>query len=204
MADIMDGGYNGEYINDIEHAINLGNWVIPIINQHLVHGKILHTENIKEFLAELLDKYCGIDGMYIHTNNDIGGVALRIQECEHKDWGTITQRYSRATGTITEYEKRCRQLYENNEKCIYPHYTAHIYANTKKKIIYGGGFCFTRDLYDIIRNYEPLEDHYQIRNQLVYLDINRSDNNMFVVVKRIAFNLNQRPILEIPYIDMNK
>ncbi len=202
MADLNEK-CSEEFKNDFKRANELGSWVIPILNQYLEFGRIIQTEHLNESLARLLDKKSGIDGVYIDKDGDVSGVAIRIQECECKDWGTFTQRYSRTTGTITEYWKRRKQLYEKSEQCFYPHYTVHVYANKRENVIYGGGICFTRDLYDVIRRYEPLERHFRAKNQLVYLDMNESDGNKFVVIKRSALLKYQKLILEIPYSDKN-
>jgi len=102
--------YNGDFDNDFETATEFGNIIIPVLNSHLKNNaEVIHTEHLKEIVAQLLDQYSGIDGI-LKMDNNIAGVALRVQQHSNKNWGTFTIRYSRSTGTETEYSKRKRPL----------------------------------------------------------------------------------------------
>lgn len=165
--------YNGDFDNDFVVAADFGNIIIPILNSHLKNNaEIIHTEHLKEVVAQLLDQYSGIDGI-LKMDNNIAGVALRVQQHSSKNWGTFTIRYSRSTGTETEYSKRKRQIYGSN--VFYPHYTCQAYLDNYNKLL-GGAFCLTKDLFDVVIPYEPFTD-----NGEVYLRQNGSDGNVFIV-----------------------
>lgn len=165
--------YNGDFDNDFKTATEFGNIIIPILNSHLKNfAEVIHTEHLKEVVAQLLDQYSGIDGI-LKMDNNISGVALRVQQHSAKNWGTFTIRYSRHTGSETEYSKRKRQIYTSN--VFYPHYTCQAYLNNDNELL-GGAFCLTKDLFDIVIPYEPFTE-----KDDVYLKQNSCDSNIFIV-----------------------
>jgi len=165
--------YNGDFNNDFGVAAEFGNIIIPILNSHLKNNaEVIHTEHLKEVVAQLLDRCSGIDGI-LKMDNNVAGVALRVQQHSAKNWGTFTIRYSRHTGSETEYSKRKRQIYASN--VFYPHYTCQAYLDNENKLI-GGAFCLTKDLFDVIIPYEPFTEKCD-----VYLQQNFSDGNTFIV-----------------------
>ena len=174
--------YNGDFDNDFETATEFGNIIIPVLNSHLKNNaEVIHTEHLKEIVAQLLDQYSGIDGI-LKMDNNIAGVALRVQQHSAKNWETFTIRYSRCTGSETEYSKRKRQIYTSN--VFYPHYTCQAYLDDDNKLL-GGAFCLTKDLFDAVIPFEPFTEKCDI-----YLQHNRSDGNVFIVcpfykIKRI-------------------
>lgn len=181
--------YNGEFFNDFGVAAELGNKVLPALNEQLKRGKVIHTEHLNEIVANMLDIYSGIDAIFKHET-EIAGVALRVQQHSERNWETFTIRYSRNTGTETEYSKRVRQIYCKDNNQFYPHYTCQVYMD-KTNCLIGGGFCLTRDLFDIALSYEPfatklpgLDMH---RLPPVYVNINALDGNTFVVVPFYKF-----------------
>lgn len=176
--------YNGEFENDFVVANELGEILIPILNAKLKHGQVIHTENLKESVAQLLDKHSGVDGVFL-SKKDLAGVALRVQNHSSKNWETFTIRYQRATGTETEYSKRKRQIY-NSHPSFYPHYTCQAYFDNEKNLL-GGAFCLTKDLFDIAIGFEPFEEAKE-----VYIQNNKSDGNTFIVV---PFSIIERKLI---------
>jgi len=167
--------YTGDFKNDFATAGNLGTSLVDFLNSKVKNNtEIIHTEILKEKIAEMLDRYSGVDAV-MFSNNDLSGVALRIQKHSDKNWGTFTIRYSRHTGTETEYSKRIRQIYDSHPS-FYPHYTCQAYWGADNKMI-GGAFCKTKDLFDTIRKFEPFNN-----GGKVYIKTNWSDNNTFLVV----------------------
>ena len=62
--------YNGDFDNDFETATEFGNIIIPVLNSHLKNNaEVIHTEHLKEIVAQLLDQYSGIDGILKMANN---------------------------------------------------------------------------------------------------------------------------------------
>lgn len=168
--------YNGEFKNDFKQAGELGGLLVEFLNNKIPKDyNIIHSEVLlDETIAQMLDKYSGIDAV-MKSKKDVSGVALRIQTHESRNWGTFTIRYSRATGTETEYSKRIRQIYDGHPS-FYPHYTCQAYYDNKGVLI-GGAICSTKNLYDIVKKYEP----FTVRDK-IYLQTNKSDGNCFLVV----------------------
>ena len=119
-----------------------------IICKH-IKGSIIDIESQDNELAKMFDKYSGIDAIQLY-NNKIRGIAIRVQ------WGvnyqTFTIRFSRATGTKTEYEKRCEAIYGDNG-FWYPYLTIQVYIDNRENSINLLGFAIvkTKDLYDYIQ-----------------------------------------------------
>jgi hypothetical protein len=176
--------YNGNYINDFSVATTMGEMLIEVLNTKFKPSyNLIHTEGLNDFIARLLDKYSGIDAL-LKNEKDLAGVALRIQKHSEKNWKTFTIRYSRHTGTETEYEKRKRQIY-NSYPSFYPHYTCQAYYSSDNTLL-GGAFVPTKDLFDIAKQYEPFNT-----NSTVYIQKNTSDNNTFIVVPFSEFKENR-------------
>jgi hypothetical protein len=168
-------GYNGCFDNDFKEANELGLLLIAAIEGKLKQGaRLIQTESLNESVARMMDMYSGVDGMMLYDDS-LSGVAFRIQNHSDKNWGTFTIRYSRSSGSETEYNKRIKQIYGNHPS-FYPHYTCQAYFNTQKELI-GGAFCLTKSLFDVARKYEPFKDRSD-----VYLQENMSDGNSFIVV----------------------
>ncbi|HSH53115.1 MAG TPA: hypothetical protein VK982_15430 [Bacteroidales bacterium] len=166
--------YNGDFSNDFEHAGKLGKKLLVKMQQVMNNVDIIHSEVLDGEIAKLLDKYSGIDAVY-KIGNDVGGIALRCQQHSNRNWETFTIRYERSTGTETSYSKRKREIYEGYPS-FYPHITAQGYFNDFGNFL-GGGMCYTKDLFDIAKGYEPFDT-----KRSVYLQTNGSDNNTFIVV----------------------
>lgn len=72
-------------------------------------------------IAVFLDTLAGIDA-WARTNNEVRGIALRVQPI--KCWETFTIRYSRPSGAKTEYFKRVKAI---ESGALYPYYTLQAY-----------------------------------------------------------------------------
>jgi hypothetical protein len=174
--------YTGEFFNDFGVASELGNKILPVLNERLKRGEVIHTEHLNEIVAKMLDIYSGIDAIFKHET-EIAGVALRVQQHSERNWETFTIRYSRNTGAETEYKK------SKNNNQFYPHYTCQVYMG-KDNCLIGGGFCLTKDLFDIAASYEPFVTKLPgltLRLPPVYVNVNASDGNTFVVVPFYKF-----------------
>lgn len=171
--------YNGKFDNDFKVAAELGNIILPVLNTYFKNGgEVIHTEHLNESIAQLLDRYSGVDAIY-KNGYDISGVALRVQQHSDTNWKTYTIRYSRHNGSETEFNKRLRQIYSSNNHIIYPHFTCQAYMDKDNKLL-GGGFCLTKELFDVARKYGP---PFKKKGESdVYLQVNKSDKNQFVVV----------------------
>jgi hypothetical protein len=178
--------YNGKYDNDNLVANHLGNLFINRVNPILKDNyKMIQTENMSNDLAQLLDKLSGIDAV-MFNNNGVSGVGLRMQQYKDKHgnyiaFHTFTIRYSRSTGTETEYTKRKRQIY-GLEPTFYPHYTMQAYFDGNKDLI-SGAFCKTKSIFDAAIKFEPFE-----KRGAVYLQTNKFDGNQFIVVPYTEIN----------------
>ena len=181
--------YNGNFQNDFNEAVKRGSKITDILTGLFKKGKVIHIENLHESIADLLDKYSGIDAIYFNEL-DLAGVALRIQQNSNKNWETFTIRYKRITGTETEYSKRIRQIFAFHPS-FYPHYTCQAYLSDDNKLI-GGGVCYTSDLFKLAKESEPFNNNPALD---IYLNTNSKDGNEFLVVKFCAFKNNNLRLL---------
>lgn len=115
---------------------------IPIIEKQL-NGKIINVENSPEFMAQLLDKKCGVDGLLIH-NKGVYGIAHRVGY--NKDWSTFTIRVKDSSGAKTEID----HLISTG---IRPYY--HVQSYVKGDIILSMAIARTNDIVDYIKRYSP-------------------------------------------------
>ena len=183
----MFSGDKNNFEKDFGYANKLSENMLPILNSKLKHGSCVQTEHLNEKVARLLDKKSGIDGIYL-SGSGVGGLAIRTQQYKNKNWKTFTIRYSRSTGTETEYSKRLKSIISGNE--FYPHYTCQAYYNDNLELI-GGAFVFTVDLYGIAQKYEPFD-----KKLNVYVQDNYNDGNTFIVVPFNEFDKHKLPILK--------
>lgn len=115
---------------------------IPIIEQQL-NGKIINVENSPEFMAQLLDTKCGVDGLLIHAKG-VYGIAHRVGY--NKDWSTFTIRVKDSSGAKTEIDHL-------NSTGIRPYY--HIQSYVKGDILLSMAIARTNDIVDYIKRYSP-------------------------------------------------
>lgn len=113
-----------------------------------IRGELISTELEGGRLADIFDKYAGIDAIHV-WNQQVRGVAVRIQ-WEKENYRTFTIRYKRHNGTPTEYAKRMSAI-NGDTGALYPYLTIQAYA-TKRN---GGklrsyAIVRTKDLYNYI------------------------------------------------------
>lgn len=118
------------------------NMTIPIIEQQL-NGKIITIEQNNDYLSQLLDKKCGVDGLLIH-NKGVYGIAHRVGY--NKDWSTFTIRVKDSSGAKTEIDHLC-------STGIKPYY--HVQSYIKGDIILSMAIARTNDIVDYIEKYSP-------------------------------------------------
>lgn len=139
--------------------------ILPEIREYIEGGRIISIEIIQDsYLANDLDRECGIDAWQKIEGKGCRGIASRVQFGEI-DYKTFTIRKSRDSGTMTEYQKR--KLAIETGKYIYPYWTCHGYIHNDKLL--SAGVCRTIDLFNAI------EDG--------YYSIKRTSNATFYVVE---------------------
>jgi hypothetical protein len=134
------------WASDMQAANNLFATFIGEISSQM-KGELISTELEGGKLAEIFDRYAGIDAVHV-WGGGVRGVAVRIQ------WGTnyktFTIRYKRTTGAATEYAKRLAAV-RGNDGALYPYLTIQAYADRRD----GGrllsyAIVKTSDLYEYI------------------------------------------------------
>jgi hypothetical protein len=104
--------------------------VWPKISPWLGGGEILPVESATESqdITKLFDQRSGIDAWHLGTNEQMRGIASRVQwmNDSEKPWNTFTVRLSRDSGTRTELEKRLEAL-EAGRGWLYPIITVQAY-----------------------------------------------------------------------------
>lgn len=122
-----------------------------VLIDHLAQkgGRFYNIENSDNDMLQMLDKYSGIDMVREHKNNQLSGVALRIQYGQN--YRTFTIRKKRWTGTKTEYEKRVEAIQNGY---FYPRETIQAYFTTRNNPeLIGFAYVLTKDLYQFIDEY---------------------------------------------------
>ena len=113
----------------------------------VISGKIHTIESKGDEMLILMDVKSGID--YIRED-DLGlqGIAARCQW--EKAWNTFTIREKRLTGTITELEKREKQIATGY---LYPIFTLQAYfASRENNKLLSLGIIKTLNLYEFMKN----------------------------------------------------
>ena len=104
--------------------------VWPIVQRMVGGGKIIPIESVTDdAMTKMLDAYSGIDAWHLSNDRQVRGVASRVQWVT--DWNTFTVRYSRDSGTKTEYEKRKADI-DSNAGWLYPHLTVQAFISGNK------------------------------------------------------------------------
>jgi len=113
--------------------------------KNVIGGKIYSIESSDNDVLMLMDQKCGID--YIRENdNGLQGIAARVQF--GKAYNTFTVRSRRHTGSITEFEKRRRDV---DGGYFYPQFTMQAYfADRSSIVLLSIGVVRTSDLYSFI------------------------------------------------------
>lgn len=134
------------------------NWKVDLLNSisaiekikdtvlaKLISGNIISIEKYNDEILLLFDKYSGID-LLRQNENGLQGIASRVQF--GNAWDTFTIRFSRKTGTKTEYEKR---IYQIKNEYFYPTFTLQAYFDNRNDLnLLSIAVIKTTDLYSII------------------------------------------------------
>ena len=129
-----------------------------------------HVANLEQSTDEtllMLDQYSGIDYIIKKPDNNMLGVAARIQW--GNNWETFTIRKSRHTGTKTEYEKRKDAI---KQGYFYPALTMQAYFTKDIKHL-GSAIIKTKKLYDFI-DWNPEKVH-QRKSDNIFIYVNWGD-----------------------------
>lgn len=143
--------------NDFHDANVDWNFVKPELLQ-FIKGDLFDIESNNSVLADIFDKYSGIDAIHM-VQEQIRGVAIRVQW--GVDYKTFSIRYSRPNGVKTEYHKR-EEAITGNRGFWYPYLTIQMYLERRYNTprILSCGIVRTVDLYDYIReNFAELISH---------------------------------------------
>lgn len=147
------------------------------ITEH-IKGELVSIEMEDAQIAKWFDIYSGIDALH-KMNGQMRGVAIRCQWRDPKwrdyPFDTFTIRYSRATGTKTEYEKRMEAIF-GGMGYIYPYLTIQAYFDDKENPneILSFSIVKTADLYRFVSNH--IDDRTKVGRKPVY------DGNEFLYV----------------------
>lgn len=162
------------FINDLHESNKTWNRFKAEILEH-IKGELIDIEAQSSPLAQMFDQYSGVDAIHIvkgyHHSPKMRGVAIR---CQYGNaWNSFTIRYSRSTGTTTEYIKRREAIYGDGG-FWYPYLTIQIYANKLKESnrFFSCGIIRTKDIYDYIEeNFDK-----------ILQKVNPQDGNIFLVI----------------------
>ena len=136
------------YIKDFNKANKDVSKFLSFINDLTSNGsKIIEIETSDNDVLQMFDKYSGVDAIQVTKDNQLRGVAMRVQY--GKAWNTFTIRYKRSSGSKTEYEKRVDAI--ENEK-MYPQLTVQCFLSSDSKEILSVGIIRTKDLYDQLKD----------------------------------------------------
>lgn len=119
--------------------------------KHLVgDGTMYPVEGVaQEGFKRDLDTLAGIDA-FQQIGDGLRGIASRVSRT--RCWRTFTLRWSRASGTRTEFSKRLEAL-TTDKGLLYPYLTVHAYLNPHVEgHLLGVGIVKTRDLIFFVRD----------------------------------------------------
>lgn len=141
---------------------------------HMKGENLVDIESQDSGLSDMFDQYSGVDAIHLVKRNDVNmmrGVAIRVQW--GKVWNTFTIRFQRATGTKTEYEKRCEAIFGEGG-FWFPYLTIQLYAEKRSEEtkILSCGIVKTRALYEFMRDHP----------EKVHKQTTREDGNVFLFV----------------------
>ena len=169
--------------------------VWPMAGPSLGGGTLQFVESESGELAEILDRKAGIDALQV---NSVGmrGIASRIQPAD-RNWKTHTIRYSiyGQNGIDTEYHKRLRAIHDKEGGYLYPPVTMQAYLDNVTLEPLGIAWIRTAILFEYIEQ-GCCGDKYDVRNGRAdwYIQSNKEDGNMFIVVPWQRFEQSGRPI----------
>lgn len=118
----------------------------PVIKEKLFAGcQFKNLESSDDETLLWLDRYAGIDYIIKKPDNQMIGVAARVQW--NKNWETFTIRYKLNSGTKTEFAKRVEAI---DKGYFYPTLTLQAYFNDNITPI-GAAIIPTIKLFDFIK-----------------------------------------------------
>jgi hypothetical protein len=146
---------------------NAAKYVAQITSSLDITHHISSIENTQDGILAMFDQFSGIDWIGKTPENNLYGVAVRVQWVnDSKAWNSFTVRSKRHTGTKTEYEKRIQSI---KEGFFYPMFTIQAYIDRKSDKIVSVALVKTVDLYEYMDKYS-----YEVTS-------NKSDNEFKVV-----------------------
>lgn len=143
------------YTDDLrDSSFDFKRVVWPVIQPMIGKGDFMLVEgNASDDMRMKLDQLAGIDGWHVVNDKGMRGIACRVQWVNHlgQSWNTFTIRRSRATGSVTEYEKR-RSAIHSQKGWLYPHLTvqAYILKPRSRGPLVSVAIASTEDLIDAI------------------------------------------------------
>ncbi len=119
--------------------------VKPVIEELLPFWHMMKVEGRENEVCQLLDMSCGIDYL-LHSEQSslVLGVASRVQY--GKNYRTFTVRKDRASGVLTEHQKRTQAISQGG---LYPMYSVQSYIDDDGELA-GLGIVRTADLSEFI------------------------------------------------------
>ena len=132
-------------MNDMRKSMSFIEVAKPII-RNLIGGNIMTVEGSDCEVCQMLDTRCGTDYFQIYSADDVVyGVASRVQY--GYPYNTFTVRKRRASGAMTEYDKRRMAIKSGG---VYPFLTMQTYVDTNTREINSLAVMKTTDLFDFI------------------------------------------------------
>jgi len=114
-------------------------------------AKIIPVEAVtNDKMKDRLDQYAGIDMWELNENSGMRGIASRVQWTD-RPWNSFTIRKERATGTMTEYEKRRKAIF-GDRGYLYPEITIQAYINESRTKLLSVGGIKTKFLFQYVEN----------------------------------------------------
>ncbi|MCF1432211.1 MAG: hypothetical protein LPH20_15630, partial [Shewanella sp.] len=127
----------------------------------IIGGELMMVEgNADKAMQSALDMQAGIDAWHINHEYGMRGIGSRIQWV-YKSYDTFTYRLERASGAMTENEKRRRAIIEGGG-WVYPHLTVHAYIENPRRMGALISFAVAKTT-DIIDYIERFKDSIQIQ-----------------------------------------
>lgn len=144
---------NGQnFLDDMHKAMLYVDKARPVISKLLNGGELLAVEGTDDHVCLMLDTTCGTDYFQVYKQRGlVWGIASRMQEIDTgrfaKPFNTFTVRKARASGAVTEYEKR-RLAIQNGG--VYPYLTMQGYVDKNSGELMSLGIAKTTDVMDFV------------------------------------------------------
>lgn len=107
--------------------------VWPVISPAIGGGELVPVETVTESgFARDLDTLAGVDAWQVSRPDGMRPIASRVQQSEltmggYRPWNTFTIRYTRPSGSLTEFHKRLTSI---RDGFLHPHLTVQAYLDT--------------------------------------------------------------------------